>query len=161
MNCEICGRKLAGAGSQISIERSVLRVCQECSRFGTRVDRKTAAAIERASPKPGPRTFKYRQPRKEAFEEFVLVKNFGDVIRRAREGAGMSRDDLSKKLGQKESVIRRIESGEMYPTLDLTQKMERLLKISLRLKVEGETQTSAPFPNALTLGDVAVLKEGH
>jgi putative transcription factor len=161
MNCEICGKKIIGRPTQISTDRALLVVCQECTRFGTQVDRKTAATIERTTPKPGPRKFVPRQPRKETFEDFVLVENFGDIIRKGREAQRMTRDAFAHKLGEKESVIRRIEASEMYPTSVLTAKMERLLKVKLRLTVDTSVKGSTPAPSNITLGDIAVLKEGR
>jgi putative transcription factor len=163
MNCEICGKKILGRPTQISIERSLLAVCQECSRFGVAVDHRTAIKIERAAAKPGPRKIAppLRQPRKEGFDESVLVENFGEVIRKARSALNLTREAFANKLGEKESVIRRIEAGEMYPTTELTKKIERLLKISLKASVDSSVKGSAPGPNTLTLGDVAILKEGR
>jgi len=161
INCEICGNKIIGRPTQISTERTLLMVCQECSRFGTQVDRKTAAIIERATPKPGPKIFFPKQSRKEAFDDFVLVDNFGEAIRKARESHGMTRNAFAKALGEKESVIRRIEASEMYPTSALANKMEKFLKIRLRASVDTTVKGATPTPNTITLGDVAVLKEGR
>lgn len=160
MNCEICGKKIVGFPARVTVERSVLLVCQDCSKFGTRVDRATAKKLESAAPKPGPRKVIIKKPKKEKFEEFVLVKNYGELIRRGRESAGLSREELAKRLGEKESVLRRIESGEMYPTADLTNRLERLLKINLRAPVESVEGVHLPAASNVTLGDVAVLKDG-
>jgi putative transcription factor len=161
MNCEICGKRILGRSVLVSIERSILAVCQECSRFGVVVDRRTAYSIERSIPKPGPRVFKPKQPKKERFEEFVLVENFGEAIKKAREKKNITREEFAKKLGEKDSVIRRIESGGMYPSSTLTSRIEHLLKITLRVKVDSTVKGSTPTPNTLTLGDVAILKEGR
>jgi putative transcription factor len=160
MNCEICGVRIQGRPLQISIERSLLVVCQDCSRFGLVVDRKTALNIEKTIPKPGPRTFKPKQTKKEHFDDFILVENFGEAIKKAREKMGITREVLAKKLGEKDSVIRRIESGEMYPSSNLTGKIEHLLKMSLKAKADTKVEGSKPTYNTLTLGDVAILKEG-
>ena len=160
MNCEICGNKIVGRPIQVTIERTVLSVCQECSRFGTVVDRKTASAIERTIPKPGQKKYVPKPVRKAQFDEFVLVDNFGAVIRKARESQNLTRDAFAHKLGEKESVIRRIEAGEMYPTADLAKRMERLLKITLKATFDSDAKGSSPTPNSMTLGDVAILKEG-
>jgi putative transcription factor len=162
MNCEICGRKIQGRPTHISIERSVLAVCMECSRFGVLVDRKTAAKMEMSVPKPGVRKPLPAHPqRKDQLDEFVLVDDFGPAIRKARESSGMTRENFAKKLGEKESVIRRVESGEMYPTAELMSKIERLLKIKLKASIDTSVKGSAPSPSNLTLGDVAILREGR
>jgi len=160
MNCEICGNRIVGRPTQVTIERTVLSVCQECSRFGTAVDRKTASAIERAIPKPGPKKYVPKPVKKAQVEEFVLVDNFGEVIRKARESQNLTRDAFAHKLGEKESVIRRIEAGEMYPTADLAKRMERLLKIALKATFDSDAKGSTPSPHSITLGDIAILKEG-
>jgi len=159
MNCEICGKKITSKPVQILIERSVLTVCQECSRYGTVVDKKTAANIQQPLLKPSSK-IKSKVVKKDKFDEFVLVDNFGGLIRRGRVSLGISREEFAKKLGEKESVIRRIEAGEMYPPADLTSKIERLLKITLRAKVEDSFKGDLPTSSSLTLGDVAILREG-
>jgi putative transcription factor len=162
MNCEICGKKIQGKPTQISIEHSVLTVCLECSRFGVQVDKKTAAKMEMSVPRLGVRRPIPAQPqRKDQLGEFVLVEGFGSVIRKARESISMTREDFAKKLGEKDSVIRRVESGEMYPTAELMGKIERLLKIRLKATVDTSVKGSAPSPSNLTLGDVAILREGR
>jgi putative transcription factor len=164
MNCEICGRRIQGKPTQISIERSVLTVCLECSRFGVPVDKKTAAKIEMSIPRPGirrPIPAPAQSLRKDQLGEFLLVDDFGPAIRKARESIGMTREDFAKKLGEKDSVIRRVESGEMYPTAELMGKIERLLKIRLKATVDTSVKGSAPSPSNLTLGDVAILREGR
>ncbi|MEM2128769.1 MAG: multiprotein bridging factor aMBF1 [Candidatus Methanosuratincola sp.] len=159
MNCEICGKKIVGFPARISIEQSVLLVCQDCSKFGTKIDRTTARKLESTSPKPGPKKLVVKPQRKERFEEFILVENYGELIRKSRENAKISREELAKRLGEKESVIRRIESGEMYPTAELTVKLERLLKIKLKATVERVESGSKPTLTSVTLGDVAILKD--
>lgn len=161
MNCEICGKKILAKPVQISIERSLLTVCQECSRYGTVVDKKTAINIERTLPKPSLKVLKPKIVKKTKFEEFILVENFGESIKRGRESLGISREEFAKKLGEKESVIRRIEAGEMHPPSGLIHKIERALKISLRTKVEEDIKGDLPVTGTLTLGDVAILKEGR
>jgi putative transcription factor len=162
MNCEICGRKIQGKPTQISIEHSVLTVCPECSRFGTPINKKTAAKMEQSIPRPGiKRSIPVSAPRKDQLGEFLLVDDFGPTIRKARESARMTREDFARRLGEKESVIRRVESGEMYPTAELTGKIERVLKIRLKATVDASVKGSEPSPSNLTLGDVAILREGR
>lgn len=162
MNCEICGRRIQGKPTQISIERSVLTVCQDCSRFGTPVDRKTAAKMEQSVPKPGIRKpIPAQATRKDQLGEFLLVDDFGPAIRKARESVKMTREDLARRLGEKDSVIRRVESGEMFPTAALVSKIERLLKIRLKATIDSSVKGSDPSPSNLTLGDIAILREGR
>lgn len=149
MNCEICGRKISAKPIKIEIDRSILMVCPECSRFGTIVKKENLKVFK---PKKLPKT-------EVSYDEEELIENFGEVIRKRREELGISREEFAKKLGEKESVIRRIESNEMYPSKDLISKIERLLKISLRMKIEKIIE-DVPKDFKLTLGDVAIVKEG-
>lgn len=159
MNCEICGNRIVGRPTQVTVERTLLSVCQECSRFGTVVDKKTAITIERTAPKPGPKKYVPKPVRKDQFEEFVLIENYGAAIKKARESLNLTRDAFAQKLGERESVIRRIEAEEMYPTSDLTRRMERLLKIALKATYDSSVKGSTPTPGTMTLGDIAVVKE--
>ncbi|MEM2742607.1 MAG: multiprotein bridging factor aMBF1 [Candidatus Methanomethylicaceae archaeon] len=149
MNCEICGRKISTKPIKIEVDRSTLMVCPKCSRFGTIVKKESMKTIK---PKKLSKTEVH-------YDEEEIIENYGEVIRKRREELGISREEFAKKLGEKESVIRRIESNEMYPSQDLISKIERLLKISLRVKIEKNIESSLP-DFKLTLGDVAIVKEG-
>ncbi len=152
MNCEICGRKITNP-IKIEIDNSILNVCRDCSRFGTIViEKKVKKPILKSRSKPV-----INSSKKEIEEE--IIENFGEIIRKRREELNISREEFAKKLGEKESVIRRIENNEIYPPCDLLIKIEKLLKISLRTKIERITELNIPNTN-LTLGDIAIVKEG-
>jgi putative transcription factor len=81
-------------------------------------------------------------------------------VRQAREKLGLSHDDLGKKIGEKISVLRKIESGKMHPDQKLTNKLQHALKITIltpysepKMKTQGLS-----FPH-VTLGEVVQLKE--
>jgi transcriptional regulator, XRE family len=44
---------------------------------------------------------------------------------------GLSQDILASYLGEKVSVIKKIEAGKLKPTLDLAKKIEKLLKVNI------------------------------
>ncbi|MCC6012886.1 MAG: multiprotein bridging factor aMBF1 [Candidatus Verstraetearchaeota archaeon] len=152
MNCEICGRKINNP-IRIEIDKSILNVCRDCSKFGTIVTERKISKPKQIS-KPITTNLK-----KEIDTEEEIVENFGEIIRKRREELNITREELAKKLGEKESVIRRIENCEIYPPHDLLVKIEKLLKISLRRKIEKITEVNIPNIN-LTLGDIAIVKEG-
>jgi len=93
------------------------------------------------------------------FESAVLVSNYNVLIRQARESMGLTQADVAKLIGEKESIVRRLESGRMAPTLELAKKLEKLLKIKLYEEVRQEQESPKPHEFQLTLGDVAVIKE--
>ncbi|WP_367834494.1 multiprotein-bridging factor 1 family protein [Vulcanisaeta sp. JCM 16159] len=82
------------------------------------------------------------------------------MIREARESLGMSRDVLAKVIGIKESILRRIEDGQLIPDIELARKLEKALGISLLRESEDVgTETQRPVSKSLTLGDVVTLRE--
>ena len=85
-----------------------------------------------------------------------LVSDLGQRVRQAREGLGMSHEDLGRKTREKVSVLRKIESGKMVPDLGLAEKLEHTLKITLRVPVEEPKvqQVSSSKPRGTTLGDL-------
>ena len=92
----------------------------------------------------------------------MVVSDYSTVIRQARERMGLTQSDLAKMIGEKESIIRRLESGRMSPTLDLARKLEKALKVKLIERVEasrGIYEVPRPATFQLTLGDVAIIKE--
>jgi putative transcription factor len=93
-------------------------------------------------------------------EPFELVENFGQIVRDARRNLGMSHDVLGKKISEKVSVLRKIESEKMVPDLALAEKLEHALKIKLRMPAtEPKVQLVSPSkPQATTLGDIIQFK---
>jgi putative transcription factor len=92
-------------------------------------------------------------------ESIVLVSNYNVLIRQARENMGLTQADLAMLIGEKESIVRRLESGRMAPTLELAKKIEKVLKIRLYEEIRQEQELPKPQGLQLTLGDVAVIKE--
>jgi putative transcription factor len=105
-------------------------------------------------------TPKKRQAPKLA-EEVELVKDFSSRVRQGREKMELSHEDLGKKIGEKVSVLRKIESGKMAPDHKLAAKLEHTLKIKLLVPL-SEPKTSSTRLSTLrkvTLGDVVSVKK--
>jgi len=94
-------------------------------------------------------------------EGLELVDDFGLRIRRAREGMELSHEDLGRKIGEKVSVLRKIESGKMTPDLMLAEKLEHALKIKLLVPPSEPKVPSVALsqPREVTLGEVVRVKE--
>jgi putative transcription factor len=77
-------------------------------------------------------------------------------VREARRELELSQEDLGRKIREKVSVIRKIESGKMVPDLALAEKLEHALKITLRIPAsEPKVQPiSSSKPCGTTLGDL-------
>jgi len=90
-----------------------------------------------------------------------IATDYDDRIREGREAAGLSQEDLAKKLNEKASLIRKLEHGDMLPSDDVQQKIERELGISLSASggeadEDWETDSSS---GSVTLGDVVERKD--
>jgi putative transcription factor len=69
-------------------------------------------------------------------EDWELVENYGRIVREARSKLGLSIEELAKGVGEKESLIRRIEREEIRPSDKVIDKLERFLKVKLKEKVK-------------------------
>lgn len=137
-------------------------VCSECATLGSgywepKPQRRTKK-ITKLQPKLSILRKKQRPTVPETLE---LVGKFGLQIRRAREKLELSHEDLGRKIGEKVSVLRKIESGKMTPDLILAEKLEHALKIKLLVTPSIPKAPSAALsqPREITLGEVVRLKE--
>lgn len=93
--------------------------------------------------------------------EYEVVENYAELIRSAREAVGLTRDALARTVGVRESVLRRIEAGQLVPDPSLARKLERVLGIRLLVPADLErTDFSIGGGQVdLTLGDVVEVRE--
>jgi len=97
-------------------------------------------------------------------EELELIEDFGERVKRARLRLGLTQEDLAKQLNEKLTIIKKIETGEYKPPIELARKLERFLKI--RLLVPAEEFLNEPIDryvarggfSGVSLGDL--LKKG-
>ncbi len=162
MQCEVCGRQILGKPYRAIIEGARMIVCSECAKLGSGYweakPQRRAKRIAKLQPKLSILRKKQRPTVTEALE---LVGDFGLRIRRAREGLELSHKDLGRKIGEKVSVLRKIESDKMTPDLMLAEKLEHALKIKL---LAPPLEPKAPSvalsrPREITLGEVVRLKK--
>ena len=104
-----------------------------------------------------------KQPPIVVEESVELAEDFGAKIRQAREKLGMDHEDLGKKISEKVSVLRKIESSKMTPNNLLVEKLQHALKIKLMVPVSEPKVPSKVLvssrPSAPTLGDIALVKK--
>jgi len=137
-------------------------VCAKCAKLGSVYqEARPQRRVKRvAKPRPGisiPRT-KYPPIPTEALE---LVDDFGLRIRRAREELELSHEDLGRKIGEKVSVLRKVESGKMTPDHRLAEKLEHVLRVKLLVPPSEPKAPSTALsqPREITLGEVVHLKK--
>src|SRR3989344_8663208 len=116
-NCEICGeeRELVKA----IVEGSLLDVCEECSRFGNTIVVKKIQKEEKSV-------------KKQTVDIINIINpDYPKLIKDARDRLGLKQKDLALKLNEKESVIHKLETGSLQPTILLARRLERILSINL------------------------------
>lgn len=165
MRCEVCGRRIIGPPYKAMIEGAKMLVCNECSKLGSVYwEAKTEPRLKKVSKRlPQPVIAPRRQPSITVEEAVELVDDFGVKVRQAREKLGMSHEDLGKKISEKVSVLRKIESRKMTPNNLLIEKLQHALKIKLLAPVSEPKVPSKVLassrPSAPTLGDIALVRK--
>ena len=122
--CTLCGKHVTSL-NKIELEGAIVEVCDECVRFGRRIEVK----INRKIYKPLAKEVNFSEI---ITEGFTLASDYGKRIREARESLGLTRMEFAKKINERESIIRRLERQTMEPDEKLTEKIERFLHIKLK-----------------------------
>jgi len=147
------------------IEGAKMLVCAECSKLGSVYwEAKTEPRMKKISKRlPQPVIAPRKQPSLRVEESQELIDDCGVTVRQAREKLGMSHEDLGKKISEKVSVLRKIESGKMTPDNLLIEKLQHALKIKLLVPVSEPKVPSKVLassrPSAPTFGDIAHVKK--
>lgn len=164
MRCEVCGRKIIGPPYRSMIEGAKMTVCNSCAKLGSAYwEAKTEPKLKKVARRlPKPILFTRKQPPISIAETLELIDDFGAKVRQAREKMGLSHRDLGKKISEKVSVLRKIESGKMTPDNLLVEKLQHALRIKLLIPVSEPKvplKSLASRPAAPTLGDIARVKK--
>jgi len=164
MRCEVCGRRIIGPPYRAMIEGAKMLVCNDCSKLGSVYwEAKTEPRLKKVAKRlPTPVLAPRKQPSLSVAENIELVDDFGAKVRQAREKMGLNHEDLGKKISEKVSVLRKIESGKMTPDNLLTEKLQHALRIKLLVPVSEPKVPSkalASRPATPTLGDLVRVKK--
>ena len=152
MLCEMCGAESAVLGPR-KVSGSILQLCSSCGGLGSETSYRDsighrAYVAETLEKRQQKNRYEEIEP-----DEFVLVKDYGSIVRKAREKAGLNHSSLASKISEKKSILTSVETGKMTPNEKLIKKLENYLKIKLTEKVETTT-TSSSSGEALTMGDL-------
>ena len=175
--CEMCGNEQPSL-TAVKVEGAELQLCDECKEFGTevRTASSSTASTKYSTSNSGSGSGSSGSSgsgttaggsgggstrRRDMFDNMdELVGDYDQRIRKAREGRGLSQEDLAKPLNEKASLIRKLERGDMLPSDDVREKLEGELDISL---VEGDDADDAEWSGGssttTTLGDVVKRKD--
>jgi putative transcription factor len=166
LRCEVCGSKIYGRPYKVIIEGAKLTVCSECAKHGRVVIEEPKPRAVMLKPKAALPSFRVQsnKPLKTTVETTQeLVENFDLKIRQAREKLELSHEELGKKINEKVSVLRKIETKKVKPNNILVTKLERALKIKLLVPSSDEKIQQTKVPKAisreLTLGDIIQLNK--
>ena len=159
MRCEVCGHKIHDAPITAVIEGAKLIVCVECSKHGKIIHQEEVALPQKNLKKPqAPVSMVQRKPivaKVEITQE--PSEDYSTKIRAAREKLGLTHEELGKKINEKTSVLRNLETGKMAPNNQLASKLEHMLKIKLLVPI-SEEKVPPPISKSanqeLTLGDL-------
>ncbi|MEM2913553.1 MAG: multiprotein bridging factor aMBF1 [Candidatus Bathyarchaeia archaeon] len=178
LQCDVCGRKIIGEPKRVIIEGAKMTTCSECAKLGSgfwepeppragqrppQGGKVKTAAVEGAGTQ-------YRKASGGAvaassFEDVEVIQGFGQLIKQARERMGLTPEDLGKRIGEKESVIKKVEGGKIVPDVRLATKLEHALKIKLLTKTSEpkieEAALTEKTRKELTLGEIVRLRRAE
>jgi len=164
MRCEVCGRRIIGPPYRAVIEGAKMLVCSNCAKLGSITwEAKTEPRLKKVAKRlPAPVLPPRKQPPISVAEEIELTDDFGAKIRHAREKTGLTHEKLGKKISEKVSVLRKIESGKMTPDNLLAEKLQHALRIQILVPVTEPKVPSQALASRLaspTIGDIAQVRK--
>lgn len=157
--CEMCGMRIAGRPYRAVVDGVEMVLCASCY---MKLSRSGRAVLLRQTPRPQKKkTIPVRRaPKRIPLDQYDLVEDYYERIRRAREAKGWTTSALAQKLRISETMLRRIEAGKLKPSISLAKKMESILKIQLLEPTElAEEEDYRADPGTLTLGDVVIVRK--
>lgn len=144
MDCELCGSDKAFR--KAVIEGAVLCVCDNCVNLGEEV-KEAVKPVARKSMIPLPEELNQ-----------ILIHDFANVIKKAREKRGLKQDELAKKINIRASLVKRMEEG-WEPSFVLVRKLEKFFNVKLIERIgSGKVETKAD-KSRLTIGDIVEIGE--
>jgi putative transcription factor len=93
-------------------------------------------------------------------DDMVLVEDYANVIRTARQKASLTQEELAQKVGERVSTLQALEAGRLKPIGKTLRGLERELGITLLESVGAapvKGNKDAPYAGP-TLGDVVKVK---
>ncbi|MBS3119722.1 TIGR00270 family protein [Candidatus Woesearchaeota archaeon] len=143
----MCGTEAELARAEI--EGTILSVCNNCSGFGK------VFGMVRPEPIPERKPVIRVEPPVEK-----VVADFSEQIRKKREELGLTQKDFSRRINQKESLVRKMESHGFEPDLILARHLEKALGLRL---IEVEKAEAEPISSTetggYTLGDFIKIRK--
>ncbi len=135
-------------------------VCVECSKHGrivTREEMELKSRVQNLKSTPITVIPARKEPEAKVEINQEVVEGYHLKIRQAREKLSLSHEELGKKINEKASVLRKLETGKIEPNDMLVTKLKHALKIKLLTPIareEGTKEAPKSINRELTLGDL-------
>ena len=147
------------------IEGAKMTVCSRCAKLASESWEEPLTRRATTAARPRARTPRKALPKRSSPPRLVptveLADDYRVRVRKARETLGFTHEDLGRKISEKVSVLRKIESGKMVPDHAVAQKLEHALKIKLLVQ-PAEPKAPITIPSAplqITLGEMIQTKK--
>lgn len=157
MQCETCGKDTELFLTDL--EGAQLKLCAKCGRFGKILKRiKTEEEIKKQEKNEVKKIKQLiKGPEKELIQ--VIVEDYPERIKTARERLKLKQEDFAKNINEKLSLIHNLETGHLEPNLALARKLEKALNIVLiEDHEESHGLLKASKSDKLTIGDLIKVK---
>jgi len=171
---------MKGHGRNVKIEGAMMLLCPQCAyKFG---EFTTSSSIKPKAPSPKRQPIWSGSPRSTTtspsrhsthtrsklkqkhggplIEDMILIENYAEIIRAARQMKKLSQEELAQKVGERISTLQSIEASRLKPTRKTLRGLERELGISLlepivTAPIKSSDTRSVGGP---TLGDIVKVK---
>ena len=163
--CPICGSIIWGKGQRVLLEGAKITVCHNCAQHGVKIRKPpTNTQVRKAVAYQKKKPAKQNTLNKDFVSNLELIPDFASKIRNKRNSLGLNQDQFAQKLNEKPSLLRRIETGKVEPTIKLAKKIEEIYNLKLLKKIdelEVNTQNTKYLKKSTgtSLGDIAFIKK--
>jgi len=163
--CPVCGGIIWGKGRKVLLEGATITVCHNCAQHGTKIHKTTTTIKPKSSyhqkPSQTPRKKNYKSS---IVENLEIVQDYDKKIRDIRSKLKLNQDEFAQKMNEKPSLIRRIESGKVKPTIRLAKKIEKIYDLILLKKIDDSESIThenrfIKKSKGSSLGDIAFIKK--
>ena len=163
--CPVCGGIIWGRGQRVLLEGAKITVCDNCAQHGKKIYKPPTNA-KTTKPRQGrPRSTARKQSLKpRGIEELEIVLDYAKRIRNVRNSLNLNQDQFAQKLNEKPSLLKRIETGKVEPTIKLAKKILKVYNIQL-IKKADDTEFNVQETKFMkrsagsSLGDIAYIKK--
>jgi len=168
-SCEMCGYN--GELKRAVVEGSLLLLCDKCIRFGEVIELRRPPSEEIVSGRiKKMNTSRFASMRttgvySEVAEEELVVRNYPELIKKARERLIKTQDEVARDIAEKVSIIQGVESGRLEPSLKLAKKLEQYFKVDLIRRISNNKEKEniedhlGLKPGSMTIGDIIKIKK--